>query len=166
MFNAKSCTTTSLVYPTLLEETEEKHNGSNEEEEEDIDPEDKSISNYIQANENELSMDNAEDNLGNLLLFSIDPNIHLEYDDDIGNNNQDENENDQYIDTIQTTNVGKLASDVDHETKYGGAFGNIKISGSVILNQCGTLSTHKETPDKGKYSSSLVSTKMVATHHG
>ena len=42
---------------------------------------------------------------------------------------------------ITTTNSGELAEVIDEETEYDGKFRNIKISGYVILNQCGTLLT-------------------------
>ena len=44
---------------------------------------------------------------------------------------------------IPTKNAGKLAYYIDQETEYGGTFGNIKISGSVLKNQCGTFLTMK-----------------------
>ena len=44
---------------------------------------------------------------------------------------------------VEITHIGELASPIEHKSKYGGTFGNIKISSHVLLNQCGTLLTRK-----------------------
>ena len=45
-------------------------------------------------------------------------------------------------DDVPTTNAGDTVLAIEEETAYGGSFGNIKISGHVLLNQCGTLLSH------------------------
>eukprot|EP00957_Ditylum_brightwellii_P010028 756694-Ditylum_brightwellii.AAC.1 len=85
------------------------------------------------------SLDDADDNMDDFLLSSLDSDLELAEDDDIGNNNyvasRDNGNNlDQYVDIIQTTNAGEYYMEIGHETEYSGTFGNIKISGSIIFN--------------------------------
>jgi hypothetical protein len=49
---------------------------------------------------------------------------------------QDSTNNDTsyLVNGILTTNAGKFTSPIEEETQYGGTFGNIKISGHVLLN--------------------------------
>ena len=48
------------------------------------------------------------------------------------------------VNKISTTNYGGLAYIFDGETQYSGNYGNINISGHVLLNQCGTLLTRSK----------------------
>eukprot|EP00957_Ditylum_brightwellii_P149117 11354623-Ditylum_brightwellii.AAC.1 len=103
---------------------------------------------YAEGNENAYSMcgagsslDDADDNMDDFLLSSLESNLGLAENDDIGNGNyvasrDNDNNLDQYADTIQTTNDGEYSMKIGHEIEYGGTFGSIKISGRIILNQC------------------------------
>ena len=83
----------------------------------------------------EINCDEQEDNIGDFVMSTLD-DINESDTDCI-----DILEEEGYIDDIPTTNAGAFATEVEHVTKYGGSFGNIKIAGHVILNQCGTLLT-------------------------
>eukprot|EP00957_Ditylum_brightwellii_P176095 13408921-Ditylum_brightwellii.AAC.1 len=77
----------------------------------------------------------ADNNMDDFLLSSLEPDLELSEDDDIGNNNYvasryNDNNLDQYVDTIQTISAGEYSMEIDHETEYSGTFGNIKISGN------------------------------------
>eukprot|EP00957_Ditylum_brightwellii_P116886 8916059-Ditylum_brightwellii.AAC.1 len=50
---------------------------------------------------------------------------------------------------IATADAGQVAMQIDEETKYGGTFGNTKVSACVLLNQCGTLLIRKQHQIKG-----------------
>ena len=56
--------------------------------------------------------------------------------------------------------------EINHETQYGGTFGNITISGSIILNQCGSLLTRKKYQIKGSSCHHFFLQKLVATCNG
>ena len=60
-------------------------------------------------------------------MTTIDADILLNIYDDVGLIEQHNNR-------IPTTNDAELAFVVDEETKYGCTFGNINISGHVLLN--------------------------------
>lgn len=139
------------MVPTSPEESEEKDDESDTDDEDFINLETKLTNEYFQVNENEhlnnstcsFTMDNVDDNMDDFLLSSLDPDI------DVVDNNYplprgDESYMEQYINNIQTTNAGEYTLDIVHETEYGGTFGNIKISRSILLNQCGTLMTRKK----------------------
>ena len=113
----------------------------------------------------------ADDNMNNFVLTSLDPDVDFDEGEDIGNNNNcratfDEDDIDNIVNTLPTTNAGDLAFPIDHETEYSGTFGNIKIAGSVFLNQCGTLLTRKKYQIKGSSRHHFVLQKMVATCDG
>ena len=119
----------------------------------------------------DTSLDDITDNLNDFVMNSIQPDILVEDFDDIDNDNhhQSNNENmitDQMVDFIPTTNAGDRAFEIVHETEYGGAFGNITISGSVLLNQCGTLLTRKKHQIKGSSRHHFFLQKLVASSHG
>ena len=78
-------------------------------------------------------MDNVDDNMDDFLLSSLDPDIDV-VDDNYPVPRGDESYMGQYINNIQTTNAGECTLDIVHETEYGGTFGNIKISRSILLN--------------------------------
>eukprot|EP00957_Ditylum_brightwellii_P159713 12156092-Ditylum_brightwellii.AAC.1 len=83
---------------------------------------------YAEENENEYimdgagnSLDDADDNVDDFLLSSLETDLELAEDDDIGNDNyvtsrDNDNNLDQYVDTTQTTNVGEYAMEIGHET--------------------------------------------------
>ena len=123
-------------------------------------------------NNNNANEENEEvdDNMFDFVLSSLDPDIEIEEEEDIGNDYcravWDGNDIDNMVDTLTTTNTGDLASTIEHETEYGGTFGNIKIAGSVFLNQCGTLLTQKKYQIKSSSRHNFVLQKMVATCRG
>ena len=43
---------------------------------------------------------------------------------------------DIFVQELQTTDAGELPLEIEETTKYGGQFGEIVISGHVILNKC------------------------------
>eukprot|EP00957_Ditylum_brightwellii_P172481 13131962-Ditylum_brightwellii.AAC.1 len=56
------------------------------------------------------SLDDADDNMDDFILSSLETDLELAEDDDIGNDNyvtprDNDNNLDQYVDTIQTTNA-------------------------------------------------------------
>ena len=51
-------------------------------------------------------------------------------------------------------------------TEYGGTFGNIRISGHVLLNQCGSLLTRKKYQLKGNSRHRFFLQRLCATSHG
>ena len=89
-----------------------------------------------------FSCDEEEDNIGDFLMSTLHEDIDINPSDNDDSDNVDGIDivDDQaYGSEIQTTDAGAYATEVEHYTKYGGSFGNIKIAGHVILNQCGTL---------------------------
>ena len=50
---------------------------------------------------------------------------------------------------VPTKNAGELAYIVDKEIQYCGTFVKIKISGHILLNQCGILLKQKKYQIKG-----------------
>ena len=113
----------------------------------------------------------ADDNMNDFVLTSLDPDIDFDEGEDIGNNNNcratfDEDDIDNIVNTLPTTNAGDLAFPIDHETEYSGTFGNIKIAGSAFLNQCGTLLTRKKYQIKGSSRHHFVLQRIVATCDG
>ena len=67
---------------------------------------------------------------------------------------------------IPTNNTGELAQCIEEDTWYGETFGNIKISGRVLLNQCGILLTRNKYQIKVSSRHKLFLQKIVATFHG
>eukprot|EP00957_Ditylum_brightwellii_P141874 10808650-Ditylum_brightwellii.AAC.1 len=84
--------------------------------------------------------------MNDFVLSSLDPDVNIEEEEDIDNDNycRAEDDMDHMINALPATNAVDLAFLIDHQTEYGGTFGNIKIAGSVFLNQCGTLLTWKK----------------------
>ena len=77
----------------------------------------------------------------------FDEGISLDGNDDVGKNwcHIDDYELlSDIFNKVPTKNDGELAYIYDKETQYGGTFVNIKISGHVLLNQCGTIFTRKK----------------------
>ena len=72
-------------------------------------------------------------------------------------------ENTNNVDMIPTTNQGQLARTIEETSEYAGTFGNIKISGHVMLNQCGTLLTRKRHQIKPSSRHKFFLHKAVAT---
>ena len=98
------------------------------------------------------NIDENADNFEVFLMSWCDPDIDLDGNHDIGNENKQGATNDDIanlVNVIPTTNAGEFASPIEEETQYGGTFGNIKISGHVLLSQCGTLLTRKKHQIKG-----------------
>eukprot|EP00957_Ditylum_brightwellii_P207604 15353709-Ditylum_brightwellii.AAC.1 len=137
------------MFHTSQEESDEEQDiESDIDDKEDIDPEFEQMVEYAEENENEHaidgsgnSLDYADNNMDDFLLSSLESDLELAEDDDIGNGNyiasrDNDNNLDQYVDTVQTANAGEYSMEIGYETEYGRTFGNIKISGSVILNQC------------------------------
>ena len=70
-------------------------------------------------------------------------------------------------DDIPTTNAGEVLMEVEEMvTEYGGTFGNIRISGHVILNQVGTLLTRKKYQIKGSSRHRFFLQRLCATAPG
>ena len=67
------------------------------------------------------------------------------------------------LNDVPTTHAGEIANEIEETTKYGGTFGNIRISGHVLLNQCGTLLTRKKYQIKGSSRHRFFLQKMCAT---
>ena len=68
---------------------------------------------------------------------------------------------------IPTTNAGQVLMEVEEMvTEYGGTFGNIRISGHVILNQVGTLLTRKKYQLKGSSRHRFFLQRLCATAPG
>ena len=112
--------------------------------------------------QNKYIEDEGADNFDDFVMTSNDPDIDL-VNDDVGN------KNDQNLDltsNLPTTNAGELALTIVHETTYAGTFGNMIVSGHVLLNQCGTLLTRKKHQIKGSSKHHFFLQKIVATCHG
>ena len=61
---------------------------------------------------------------------------------------------DQYVSNlISSTNYGEIAHCIDETTIYSGSQGKLKISGHVLLNQCGSFLTRQnhELKDSSKH---------------
>ena len=74
-----------------------------------------------------------------------------------------EEENTDNVDMIPTTNQGQIARRILANSEYAGSFGNIRVSGHVILNQCGTLLTRKKHQIKQSSRHQFFLYKSVAT---
>ena len=82
----------------------------------------------------------------------FDADIPLNDNDDVGNNWRRINDDELLsglFNKVPTTNAGELSCIVEKETQYGVTFGNIKIYGNVLLNQCGALLTRNNYEIKG-----------------
>jgi hypothetical protein len=84
--------------------------------------------NEINQNQNSEEENNVQSDDSNGPDFDAD-----EFEQDP---NQEEND-------VPTTNASDFVHTITGVTTYGGSFGNITISGHVLLNQCGTLLTRK-----------------------
>ena len=87
------------------------------------------------------------DDFDDFLTSTFDPDILLE--EGLGNQLGDENDFDADIGFIPTSDAGEVFYEVEEETGYGGIFNEMQISGSVFMNQCGTLLTRKTHELKG-----------------
>ena len=103
------------------------------------------------------------DNFDNLLTLLYDPDIEM---DENRRQDTDEYNLSYFVNKIPTTNTGELAHCIEEETRCGGTFGNIKISGRILLNQCGTMFTRKKYHIKGRSRHKLSLQKIIATCHG
>ena len=109
----------------------------------------------------------GDDNFDDFLISSNDPDIEFNVNQDVdrATNPNDYNILD-FVSDIPTTNAGEMAYEIEEETEYGGTFGNIKISGHVLLNQCGTLLTRKKHQIKGSSRHNFFIQKIIATCRG
>ena len=83
------------------------------------------------------------------------------------NKDKEEDRNEKTVESIclSTMNVGDVARMIK-ETIYGGSFGNITISGHVLLNQCGTLLLRGKHQIKGSSRHYFPLQRIVVTTHG
>ena len=89
------------------------------------------------------------------------------YDPDIPNTELNDNDEDAFnFDPIPTTNAGEFAYEVSDEMIKSGTFGDMVISGHVLLNQCGTLLTRKKYQIKGSSRHKFFLQRICATTIG
>eukprot|EP00957_Ditylum_brightwellii_P195122 14867516-Ditylum_brightwellii.AAC.1 len=94
-FNGKQHNAKTLVFLISEEETDEGQGiESDEDDKEDIDPEYEQTVEFAEENENEYTMDgvsnsldDADDNVDDFIVSSLEPDLELAEDDDIGHNN-------------------------------------------------------------------------------
>ena len=91
-------------------------------------------------------MDEKDD----FLTLPLDADLEREEDENDGGASEREDgdpalDRVDFLNDIPTTNAGQVALEVEETvTEYGGTFGNIRISGHVLLNQCRSLLTRKK----------------------
>ena len=89
------------------------------------------------------------------------------FDPDIPNAELNDNDEEHFkSDPMPATNSGEFAHDVHDEMIKSGNFGDMVISGQVILNQCGTLLTRKKRQIKGSIRDNLFLQQACATTIG
>ena len=103
------------------------------------------------------------DNIDDFLMSTLHEDIDINESDNDSSDGIHIVDPEAYGTEIQTTDAGAYAREIEHETKYGGSFGNIRIAGHVILNQCGSLLTRKKYEVKGSSQHKFFLQKLVAT---
>lgn len=127
---------------------EEEHNNDN------IDEDFQVTGHDIDGQEEEQNITEVDD-IDNFLINTADTDFQTIDDNDMDTNDP--------MDYIPTTNAGQVAMEINEQTKYGGTYNNIKISGHVLLNQCGTLLTRKKHQIKGSSAHHFFLQRICAT---
>ena len=116
-----------------------------------------------ERNDRHMDDSNGRDNF---LTTALDVDLELE-DDDFGDGiDGDGNRFDStdFVNDIATTNAAQIPMQIEETvTEYGGTFGNIRIAGHVLLNQCGTLLTRKKYQLKGSSRHRFFLQRLCAT---
>ena len=112
-----------------------------------------------QGNDNPL-LEDGHTLSDNFLTTTHDANIPIIEEDDIGLYQGCQ------CNDVPTTNADDTVLAIEEETAYGGSFRNIKISGHVLLNQCGTLLTRNKHQIKSSSRHSFFLQKLVARSEG
>ena len=161
-----NCRTITYLSPTEdgyqnNNQTDNRPNIENIEEEPDIENTENDIENNKQPIEHNIESEQEHqniievDDIDNFLINTEDTDFLTIDDNDMDTNN--------HLDYIPTTNAGQVAMEIEEQTKYGGSFSNIKVSGHVLLNQCGTLLTRKKHQIKGSSAHHFFLQRICAT---
>ena len=81
------------------------------------------------------------------LTTSLDPDLTAE--DNDNDNVQEVNGRLEILESFQSTNAGEYIINVREDNQNKGAFKDITINGSTIMNQCGSLLTRKKHQIRG-----------------
>lgn len=106
----------------------------------------------------------ARDNFDEFLTTSLEPDLPPE---EYNNGSiQEVGGTLEILESFQATNSGEYVIDMRKDNRKKGAFQDINIDGSTILNQCITLLTRKKHQIKGNNKQKFFLQKSCATSNG